>query len=246
MRNVNASFHYKVPTRNFPQHKSPADSSQVSRPPPQSCYHPPTSTSPTPGTTRPMQVVALVMNDALNPYESPEETGRCNFVDANELTRRMIGTWGMDGQPVLIIREVENQIVLTPAKNSTWRRTIDDAEFIHGSIRFTQTSYLRSGEHHPFNGQLHRYFVRLIDEDCLIFGNCEDESQGDPLYLMPAVAAFESNPWSVASALCLPAVGILLAMDQNIAAGIAVVSFLMLAVISTISIRRGAKTVKKD
>lgn len=92
------------------------------------------------------------------------------FVPATDVTRPMVGKWGIDGEATLILELEGNQVVISAPENDTWRMDVLDAKIVGDEIHFTQKDYLHDGSSHPFNGVACNSIVKLLDDDSMEFG----------------------------------------------------------------------------
>ena len=106
------------------------------------------------------------------------------FVQMTPEMEDMIGTWGTEEGPALIIKNHGDQLEICGAPNDTWRTEISDARVVGNSVFFIEKNYLHNGESHPFNG--HRCDCVIEMEDVYLtfkITNTEDPSL-PPGYLM--------------------------------------------------------------
>jgi hypothetical protein len=107
--------------------------------------------------------------DQRNHQPAREQLPVTASVPATDVTKSMLGRWGTDGEPVLIISLDGDRVVISTPPNDTWRMEIHNAKIISDLIHFVQTNYLHSGEAHPFSGVACQSMVKLIDGDTLQF-----------------------------------------------------------------------------
>ncbi len=96
--------------------------------------------------------------------------GATSSVSVTDLTKSMVGRWGIDGETSLIITQDGTRVVVSAPPNSTWRMDILDAEIVGSSLHFIQKYYLHDGTEHPFNGIACNSIVKLVGADKLEFG----------------------------------------------------------------------------
>ncbi|MCF7958370.1 MAG: hypothetical protein K9M57_07980 [Phycisphaerae bacterium] len=88
-------------------------------------------------------------------------------VPATDVTKSMVGRWGIDGEISLIISLQDDRIIISAPKNEMWQIITQDASIIKDSIHFIQKHYIKNGDEHPFNGVECDSIIKLIDKNKL-------------------------------------------------------------------------------
>ena len=113
-------------------------------------------------------LVVLFIFYGCNVKESPSAT--TSSVAITDVTKPMVGQWGVGGEAALIISLDGDRVVISTPPNDTWRMDIRDAKIVGESLHFVQENYLHNGTDHPFNGVACNSIAKLIGEDILEFG----------------------------------------------------------------------------
>ena len=123
----------------------------------------------TPAMTRLHFVIALSSVAIVGCNASTTTPPVTSSVAATDVTKPMVGQWGVDGEVSLIITLQDDRVVISAPANDTWRMDIHDAKIVNDSIHFVQKNYLHNGDAHPFNGVACNSIAKLIDDDKLEF-----------------------------------------------------------------------------
>ena len=115
---------------------------------------------------RSLLILGLVM--VMTGCGAPESRDGTNSnVQANDLSRSMVGRWESEGEVTLTLSMEDERVVLSAPSNDTWRMDVSDAQIIGDEIHFVQTHFLQSGEAHPFSGVACNSILRRVDADTL-------------------------------------------------------------------------------
>lgn len=98
-------------------------------------------------------IFSIVLTPFLTGCSQPiQPSSLTSSVEVNEITKPMVGTWGIDNEEALYISLINDRIVISSPENEAWRISIQNAKIDKKSIVYTQTNYLKNGDSHPFNG----------------------------------------------------------------------------------------------